>query len=146
LPCTWNRWPYHIRLNHAIHQFEGVKVIYHTDSAAMSLVDGLIAIGIDVLPVLFCGGQALQFSAVDTEPRELKRRFGDRLCFEGGVGMQTTLPSGTVEDVRQEVRTLITILGEEVGYILGPSHAIQAGTPAKDIVAMFDTAACFSPF
>jgi uroporphyrinogen decarboxylase len=68
--------PYHTRLNRAIHDF-GVKVIYHTDGAAMEAVDGLIDMGIDVL-------QALQFSAQGMDPRELKRRFGGRLCFEAG--------------------------------------------------------------
>jgi uroporphyrinogen decarboxylase len=95
--------------------------------------------GIDVL-------QALQFSAVGMDPRELKRRFGERLCFEGGVSVQTTLPFGTPEDVRQEVEELIAVLGEGGGYILGPSHAVQAGTPPENIVAMFDTAVSHYPF
>jgi uroporphyrinogen decarboxylase len=60
--------------------------------------------------------------------------------------VQTTLPFGTVEDVRQEVEELISVLGEGGGYILGPSHAIQAGTPPENIVAMFDAAASFYPF
>ncbi|MBC8492974.1 MAG: uroporphyrinogen-III decarboxylase-like protein, partial [Chloroflexi bacterium] len=51
----------------------------------------------------------------------------------------------TVEDVRQEVEKLIRVLGKGGGYILGPSHAIQAGTPAENIVAMFDTALNFCP-
>ena len=130
--------PYHIRLNRAIHDF-GVKVIYHTDGAAMDAVDGLIDMGIDVL-------QALQFSAEGMDPKTLKRRFGDRLCFEGGVSVQTTLPFGTEDDVRQEVEELIAVLGKNGGYILGPSHAVQAGTPPENIVAMFDTAASFYPF
>ena len=129
--------PYHVRLNKAIHEF-GVKVIYHTDGSVMEAVDGLIDMGIDVL-------QALQFSAKGMDPRALKRRFGDRLCFEGGVSVQTTLPFGTVEDVRREVEELIAVLGKGGGYILGPSHAIQAGTPAENIVAMFDTATSY-PF
>ena len=131
--------PYHVRLNTTIHSFEGVKVIYHTDGAATSMVDGLIDMGIDVL-------QALQFSAQGMEPEVLKQRFGDRLCFEGGVSVQTTLPFGSVADVQEEVRRLIRVLGENGGYILGPSHAIQAGTPAQNIVAMFDTAAGYYPF
>ena len=130
--------PYHVRLNKAIHEF-GVKVIYHTDGAAMEAVEALIDMGIDVL-------QALQFSAVGMEPRTLKQRFGDRLCFEGGVSVQTTLPFGTVEDVRQEVEELISGLGKGGGYILGPSHAIQAGTPPENVVAMFDTALSLYPF
>ena len=80
------------------------------------------------------------------DPRDLKRRFGDRLCFEGGVSAQTTLPFGTVEDVRREVEEPIAVLGMGRGYIFGPSHAIQAGTPTENIVATFDTALSYYPF
>ena len=45
-----------------------------------------------------------------------------------------------------EVEQLIRVLGKDGGYILGPSHAIQAGTPPENIVAMFDTASDFYPF
>ncbi len=131
--------PYHTRLNRAIHQFEGVKVIYHSDGAVMDIVDGLIDMGIDIL-------QALQFSARGMDPAFLKQRFGDRLCFEGGVSVQTTLPFGSAADVEREVRLLIDVLGKGGGYILGPSHAIQAGTPPENIVALFDTAAGYYPF
>ena len=124
--------PYHVRLNRAIHDF-GVKVIYHTDGAVMEAVDGLIDMGIDVL-------QALQFSAQGMDPVALKQQHGNRLCFQGGVSVQTTLPFGTIVDVQTEVEHLIRVLGKDGGYILGPSHAIQAGTPAENIVAMFDTA------
>jgi uroporphyrinogen decarboxylase len=33
------------------------------------------------------------------------------------------------------------VLGKQGGYILGPSHVIQDGTPPENIVALFDTAA-----
>ena len=124
--------PYHVRLNTAIHEF-GAKVIYHTDGSVIKAVDGLIDMGIDVL-------QALQFSAKGMDPRVLKDQFGDRLCFEGGVSVQTTLPFGTTEDVSRETEELISILGKNGGYILGPSHYIQAGTPPENILAMFETA------
>ena len=89
--------------------------------------------GIDVL-------QALQFDAAGMDPEALKRAHGDRLCFEGGVSVQSTLPFGSTEDVREEVRHLIATLGAGGGYILGPSHVIQAGTPPENIYAMFETA------
>jgi len=130
--------PHHVRLNAAIHEL-GARVIYHTDGSVMEAVPGLIDMGVDVL-------QALQFSADGMEPARLKDGFGDRLCFEGGVSVQTTLPFGSPEDVRAEVEELITVLGRGGGYILGPSHAIQAGTPPENIAAMFDTAAGFYPF
>jgi len=129
--------PYHARLNKVIHEF-GVKIIYHSDGSVMDAVPGLIDMGIDVL-------QALQFSADGMDPAKLKDNYGDKLCFEGGVSVQTTLPFGTSDDVRNEVESLISILGKNGGYILGPSHAIQAGTPPENIVAMFDTALDFYP-
>jgi uroporphyrinogen decarboxylase len=125
--------PYHQRLNRVIHEF-GAKVIYHSDGSVTDAVPGLIDMGIDVL-------QALQFDAQNMDPADLKGRFGDRLCFEGGVSVQHTLPWGTPEDVEREVRERIDILARNGGYILGPSHAIQAGTPPENIVALFDTAA-----
>jgi uroporphyrinogen decarboxylase len=138
-PSMWAEFlkPYHTRLNRAIHEF-GAKVIYHSDGAVMWAVDGLIEMGVDVL-------QALQFSAKGMDAREMKARWGNRLCFEGGVSVQTTLPLGSVEDVRRETEERIRVLGKGGGYILGPSHAIQAGTPPENIVAMFDTALATHP-
>ena len=130
--------PYHIRLNRAIHDC-GVRVIYHSDGAIMAAVDGLIDMGIDIL-------QALQFSAAGMDPAALKQTYGNRLRFEGGVSVQTTMLSNDPEAVRQEVQDLIRTLGQNGGYILGPSHAIQAGTPPENIVALFDTARDFYPF
>ncbi len=125
--------PHHARLNRVIHEF-GARVIYHTDGSVMKAVPGLIGMGIDVL-------QALQFDAKGMDPLMLKTQFGDRLCFQGGVSVQKTLPFGTPEGVRREVDERIRVLGRNGGYILGPSHAIQAGTPPENIVAMFDAAA-----
>jgi len=127
--------PYHRRLNRVIHEF-GAKVIYHSDGAVMEAVPGLVDMGIDVL-------QALQFDAKGMDPVALKERHGEVLCFEGGVSVQKTLPFGTPEDVRAEVGRLIGVLGRGGGYILGPAHAIQAGTPPENIVAMFDMAATY---
>ena len=68
------------------------------------------------------------------EREGLKRDFGDRLVFHGGVDNQYTLPFGTVADVRQEVRDNLRILGEGGGYILAPCHNIQPVSPPENIV------------
>ena len=131
---TWGKHikPHHVEINRVIHSF-GAKVIYHTDGAVMEAVPGLIDMGIDVL-------QALQFDAGDMDPRILKAKYGKQLCFEGGVSVQKTLPFGTPGQVREEVEQLMAILGQDGGYILGPSHAIQAGTPVENIYTMFQAA------
>jgi uroporphyrinogen decarboxylase len=133
-PAMWEEFikPCHVRLNRIVHEF-GAKVVYHSDGAVQTAVPGLIDMGIDVL-------QALQFDARGMDPADLKGRFGDRLCFCGGVSVQRTLPFGIEEDVRREVRSHIRILGAGGGYILGPSHAIQAGTPPQNVLALFDEA------
>ena len=130
----WEKYikPYHVKLNDMIHDYD-TKVIYHTDGAVMDAVSGLIDMGIDIL-------QALQFDASGMDPKALKNAYGDRLGFEGGVSVQKTLPFGTSDDVRQETQALMSILGKGGGYILGPSHVIQAGTPVENILAMFETA------
>lgn len=124
--------PYHVKLNKVIHDY-GAKVIYHSDGAVMEAVPGLMDMGIDVL-------QALQFDAHNMNPCILKNNYGDRLCFEGGISVQKTLPFGSQDDVRREVMERINVLGKNGGYILGPSHQIQFGTPPENIAVLFDTA------
>lgn len=130
--------PYHVRINEMIHNMDS-KVIYHTDGSVSEAVPGLMDMGIDVL-------QALQFSAANMDPKHLKDHFGETLCFEGGMCVQKILPFGKHEEVREETRRLISILGKNGGYLCGPSHFIQAGTPAENIAAFFDEATGFYPF
>ena len=129
--------PYHVRLNAAIHE-HGARVIYHTDGAIMDAIAGLIDMKIDVL-------QALQFDAAGMDAVQLKTLYGGQLSFQGGVSVQKTLPFGTPDQVRAEVEHLISTLGRNGGYILGPSHCIQAGTPPENIYALFETARTFYP-
>lgn len=131
---TWEHIlkPHQVRLNRTIHEY-GVKTIYHTDGAIMKAVPGLIEMGVDIL-------QALQFDAAGMDPQVLKNEYGDRLCFEGGISVQKTLPFGTAEEIEQETLDRIRVLGKNGGYILGPSHAVQAGTPAENVLMMFETA------
>lgn len=119
--------PYHKRLNKVIHEY-GAKIIYHTDGAIMDAVDGLIDMGIDVL-------EAIQFDAAGMDPVALKKMAGNKLSFHGGISVQSTLPFGTPEDVEAEVKERICVLGQSGGYVLAPSHAIQAGTPPENIYA-----------
>jgi len=51
-----------------------------------------------------------------------------------------SIPHGSPEEVRREVRRIVKILGEGGGYVLGAVHNIQADVPPENIVAMFDEA------
>ncbi len=132
--------PHHERLNRRIHEL-GAQVMYHSCGAVRPFLPGLIEIGIDVL-------DALQFSAAKMDPGEIKAAFGSRLSFHGGIDVQTTLPRGTVDEVRRTTQERIDVLGRGGGYILAPAHNIQVDTPPENIVAMYSQAGAVteSPF
>jgi uroporphyrinogen decarboxylase len=72
------------------------------------------------------------------DPQEIKASFGDRLCFHGGVDVQSTLPQGSPEEVRRVVRQRIDVLARDGGYILAPTHNIQIDTAPENILAMYE--------
>jgi len=107
-----------------------VKVAYHTDGAVNPIVPELIEIGVDLL-------NPVQPACMD--PDQLKKDFGDRLCFWGSIDEQHTLPFGTPEDVKAEVLTRLRTIGKNGGLILGPTHHVQLDTPMENFWAMVDT-------
>jgi uroporphyrinogen decarboxylase len=54
------------------------------------------------------------------------------------MSSQRTLPFGTPDDVRHEVRRLAEVVGGDRRCILMPSNVIQPETPWKNVVAMAD--------
>jgi uroporphyrinogen decarboxylase len=107
-----------------------IKVAYHSDGDIRAIIPELIEIGVDVL-------NPIQPACMD--PAEIKREYGDRLSFWGTVDEQRTLPFGTPEDVRQEVRRRLETIGNGGGLILGPTHHVQMDTPLENFWAMVDT-------
>ena len=111
------------------------KVFFHCDGAIEELVPDFIEIGIDAL-------NPIQTSAKGMDPARLKRRFGGDLAFwGGGVETQTTLPFGSLEEVRRQVRERVELLGSGGGYVFAAIHNIQADIPPEKILAVYETAA-----
>jgi uroporphyrinogen decarboxylase len=69
----------------------------------------------------------------------LQREFGSRLTFCGTLCVQTTLAFGTEKDVCGETERR-KMLFPDGGLFLGPTHAIQVGTPLENILALYRTA------
>jgi uroporphyrinogen decarboxylase len=115
-----------------IHSY-GIKVFYHTDGASEKLIGPLIDCGIDVL-------NPIQHICPGMETAYLKKKYGDRVIFHGGIDNQHTLPFGTTEEVRMETLHCLETLGKgREGYICCSCHNIQAGTPVGNIVTMIET-------
>ena len=52
---------------------------------------------------------------------------------------QKTLPFGTPDDVRREVRERLRIFGPGGGFVFATVHNIQARTPLENVLAMIET-------
>jgi len=135
-PRMWRKYilPRHQRLNSAIRAARyPVKIMYHSCGAVFPLIGPFVdEMGIDVL-------NPLQPRAAGMDLARIKTEFGDRLSFHGAVDIQHTLPHGTPDEVRSEVRERCELLGRGGGYICTSAHYIQADTPLENIVAMYTT-------
>lgn len=69
---------------------------------------------------------------------EIKRKYGSKLSFYGGISTQRLLPFGTVQQTKDEVRRLIEEIGKNGGYIAAPSHSIPYGAKVENIAAMIE--------
>jgi uroporphyrinogen decarboxylase len=115
----------------------GARVLFHSCGCIAAFIPDLIALGVDIL-------DPIQPAGPEMAPERLKREFGDRLCFHGGIDMQGVLPHGSPDDVRNEVRRYCGIMGEGGGYILAPAHLFQPDVPPENIVAFYEAADCFA--
>jgi uroporphyrinogen decarboxylase len=108
---------------------QAVKIMLHSCGGIRPYIPDLIEAGIQVL-------DPVQPRAVGMDSAGLKRDFGDRLTFHGGVDIQEVLPFGSEEDVEAEVRRRIRAFAPGGGYILASAHNVQADVPPPNLVAM----------
>jgi len=104
-------------------------VYYHSDGYIEPIIPDLIEVGVNIL-------NPVQPECMD--PTKIKERYGDRLAFFGTIGIQTTMPHGTPEDVRKEVKTRIETVGRGGGLLIAPTHVLEPDVPWENILAFFD--------
>ena len=99
-------------------------------NALKSLGLDLVEIGIDILnPV-----QPECMNQVD-----IKKKYGDKITIDTGISVQKTLPFGTVDDVKKEVKYALKHLAPGGGFVYGTSHYAMYDVPIENIVALYDT-------
>jgi len=111
-----------------VHGF-GARVMMHMCGCVERFLPRLVEMGLDVYDVV-------QPTTPEQDIAALKARFGDRLIFCGSVCVQTTLAWGTPEEVRREVRRRLDLFADG-GLFLGPTHAVQAGSPLENTLTMY---------
>jgi len=124
--------PIHAELIQHIKKYTKAKIFFHTDGDVFGLIDDFIEIGVDILnPIQTSAGNMANLE-------ELKSRYGKDLVFCGAVDTQHILPQGTPEEVRQEMKRVINILGRDGGYMVASVHTIMHEVPPENILAMVD--------
>jgi uroporphyrinogen decarboxylase len=109
----------------------GLPVSIHSCGDIIEIIPDLIEIGVNII-------SPLQAEALDF--KFLKKKYGNDLAFWGGVSTQRTLPHGTPNDVRAEIKERINVLAKNGGYILAPSHELQGDIPLENMLAFIDEA------
>lgn len=124
--------PFHKKVNDWIHQHTPWKSFIHSCGSVAALIPHFIEAGFDIL-------NPVQTSAAGMEARELKAQYGVSLSFwGGGVDTQKTLPFGTPEQVRADVRERMAVFGEGGGFVFNSIHNVQARTPVENLLALYE--------
>jgi uroporphyrinogen decarboxylase len=130
-PRTWRKLfkPRLARI-FAVFREVGLPVILHSDGDIAPILPDLIEIGLTTL-------NPVQPEVLDLD--WLKRDFGERLAFYGGVSTQTVLPFGTLADVRAAVETCVRVLAADgTGLLIAPSHRMTSDIPLQNVDALLE--------
>jgi len=139
-PERWRRFfkPRYARIFQAVHD-QGKLAIMHCCGSAAAIMGDIVEIGLDVI-------ESVQPEAAGMNPYALKRKWGDKITFWGGLGSQSTIPFATPAEVRQEIRRLRSEMSRGGGYILAPAKPLRPETPTETAVVIveefLDASAC----
>jgi len=111
-----------------VYQKAGIPIIHHSCGDVRSIIPDMIEMGLDIL-------NPIQPEAM---PLEELSQYSKDIVFYGGLSSQKTLPYGTEEDIKQEIKKNIKLLGKNNGYIVSPSNGITSDVPIKNIKALLE--------
>jgi uroporphyrinogen decarboxylase len=115
------------------HDASHVKLMLHSDGAIRPFLNDLIEDGVDCI-------DPVQVQCEGMQADGLKKDFGQKLTFHGGIDTQRLLPFGSADEVHREVQRCIRALAPGGGFILTPMHNVQPDVPAENILAMCEAA------
>jgi uroporphyrinogen-III decarboxylase len=107
--------PYDSELIQTAHE-AGQRIAYHTCGGMMPILEGIAAMKPDAMETFTppaMGG--------DVDLGQAKQRIGGRVCLIGGFDQFHFFQNCSTERIRNEVRRLFRLAGEEGGFILSPS-------------------------
>jgi 5-methyltetrahydrofolate--homocysteine methyltransferase len=110
---------------------KGLGYIFHSDGDCTEVMNDIIDCG-------YHGFNPIQPNAMDIE--DVKKRWGKKLCLIGNINLDSTMTTGTPEDVTAEVYERIRTLAPGGGYMVASSNSIPDYVPLENMKAMFKAA------
>ena len=131
-PDRWQKFykPRYKRIFDAI-RAQGKLSIMHCCGSVYDIMDDIVDTGLDVL-------ESVQPEAAGMDPYDLKKKWGDKITFWGGLGTQQTIPYGSPEEIRTETRRLHDEMSRGGGYILAPAKELRQEVPTENAVAVVE--------
>jgi uroporphyrinogen decarboxylase len=110
----------------------GIRLIWHCDGNLMQMVPRLLEAGLG-------GFQGFQYEdGMDYEAIcKMKDRDGSSLFIIAGCSVTRTLPHGTSDDVRRELKWVVDN-GPEIGLMLGPTSSIAPNTNRENVLTFIE--------
>jgi hypothetical protein len=110
----------------------GVRPVWHCDGNLMALFPRLLEAGVG-------GFQGFQYEdGMDYERIcRMKDRNGGNLLIWAGVSVTRTLPRGTPDDVKREIKWLVEN-GPKTGLFMGASSSVAPGTNRQNVKTMIE--------
>ena len=126
-PDLWREFikPY-LRRMYARVKSHGMYVAQHSCGDVSDIFPDLVELGMDIY-------NTFQPEVYDVE--QMKALYGDKVTFYGGVSTQRLLPEGTPEEVEEETRRMLRLMGNGGGYICAPTHAMPNDIPTENVLA-----------
>jgi len=119
-------------LNGWVHEETPWKTHFHCCGSIANLLDDYVKSGFDVY-------NPVQISAAGMDASMLKGKYGRSLTFwGGGVDTQQTLPFGSPDEVRKEVRERLNTFTPGGGFVFSTIHNIVGKTPVENLAAMLE--------
>ena len=100
------------------------------DEYTWKILDMMLEAGMD-------GYQAIELKA-GMDMKELKEKYGGRLCLFGGVDC-STLIDGTTDEVQEEAEYAIRHAAKGGGLVITSGNTIQNGVKIENYLAMLET-------
>ncbi len=89
--------------------------ITHMDGNIMPIMEDILAMGVS-------GLHPIEPGCLDI--KEVKEKYGNKICLWGNIDLRYTLTRGTPEEVEAEVKKRIKEIAPGGGYILGSSNGL----------------------